>query len=171
VKKTIAAAAVTLAASAAALLAGALPVSAATTTIGVGVQGVSGPGFPGTWMTASIARGSSQSWTLKVTNAIQMVPSGAVGLYGGGPAGQPASNLHNTLSATSVNLAPGASATITDTVTVPANAPLGLVAGNAPGAAASLAVNTVWAYVGPAGSSGIQMAAGAGFRQYITVTQ
>jgi hypothetical protein len=31
--------------------------------------------------------------------------------------------------------------------------------------------NTVWAYVGPAGSSGVQMAAGAGFRQYITVTQ
>lgn len=177
VKKTIATAAVTLAATAAALFAGALPVSAATTTIGVGVQGVSGPGFPGTWMTASIARGSSQSWTLKVTNTgnvtetIQMVPSGAVGLYGGGPANQPASNLHNTLSATSVNLAPGASATITDTVTVPASAALGLVPGNAPGAAASLAVNTVWAYVGPAGSSGVQMAAGAGFRQYITVTQ
>jgi hypothetical protein len=176
-KKTIAIAAVTVAASAAALFVGALPVSAATATIGVGVQGVSGPGFPGTWMTASIAQGSSQSWTLKVTNTgnvtetIQLVPSGAMGLYGGGPAKQPASNLDNTLSATSVSLAPGASATVTDTVTVPANAALGLVPGNAPGASASLAVNTVWAYAGPVGSSGVQMAAGAGFRQYITVIQ
>ena len=174
-KKIIATAAVALAAAAAVL--GALPASAATTTIGVGIQGVSGPGFPGTWMTASIARGSSQSWTLKVTNTgnvtetIQLVPSGALGLYAGGPAGQPASNLHNTLSATSVSLAPGASATVTDTVTVPATAALGLVPGNAPGSSASLAVNTVWAYAGPAGSSGVQMAAGAGFRQYITVTQ
>ncbi len=138
-KKVIATGAVMLAA-AAAHARGALPASAATTTIGVGVQGVSGPGFPGTWMTASIARGSSQSWTLKVTNTgnvtetIQLVPSGALGIYGGGPANQPASNLHNTLSAASVSLAPGASATVTDTVTVPANAALGLVPGNAPGA-------------------------------------
>ena len=59
---------------------------------------------------------------------------------------------------------------VTDTVTIPAGAPLGLVPGNAPGASASLAVNTVWAYAGPAGTGQIQMAAGAGFRQYITVT-
>src|ERR1700691_6040942 len=98
-KNILATAVITLAA-AAALLDGVLPASAATTpapSIGVGIQGVSGPGFPGTWMTASIARGSSQSWTLKVVNTgnvtetIQLVASGALGLYAGGPAKQPAS--------------------------------------------------------------------------------
>jgi len=175
-KKLLATAAVALAATAV-MCEGALSASAATTTIGVGIQGVSGPGFPGTWMTASIARGASQSWTLKVTNTgnvtetIQLVPSGALGIYGGGPANQPASNLHNVLSVASVSLAPGASATVTDTVTVPVTAALGLVPGNAPNASASLAVNTVWAYAGPVGGAQVQMAAGAGFRQYVTVTQ
>jgi hypothetical protein len=174
-KKVIAAAAVALAACAA-LAGGAVQASAATATVGVGIAGVSGPGFPGTWMTASIARGSAQSWTLKVTNTgtaaetIELIPSGALGLYAGGPAKQPASALDNTLSAASVTLAAGASATVTDTVTVPAAAALGLVPGNAPGCSASMAVNMVWAYAGPAGASPVQLAAGAGFRQYITVT-
>lgn len=181
-KKILAAAAV-ISATAATLSAGVLPASASVSAAtpapvaGVGIQGVSGPGFPGTWMIATIARGASQRWTLKVINAgnitetIRLFPSGAMGLYSGGPAGQPASNLHNTLSITSATLAPGASTTITDTVTVPATAPLGLVPGNAPGASAGLAVNTVWAYAAPGGSGQVQMAVGVGFRQYITVTK
>jgi hypothetical protein len=172
------------AAAAAALCAAALPASAAASAsakpaplAGIGIQGVSGPGFPGTWMTASIPRGDSRSWALKVSNTgnvaetIRFFPSGAMGLYAGGPAKQPASNLHNTLSITSAALAPGASVTITDTVTVPVTARLGLVPGNAPGAVASLAVNTVWAYAAPGGSGQVQLAVGAGFRQYITVTK
>jgi hypothetical protein len=127
-------------------------------------------------MTASIARGASRTWTIKVTNAgsvtetITLFPSGALGLYAGGPAAQPRSKLANTLSITSVTLHAGASATATDTVTIPATAALGLVHGNAPGAPATLAVNTVWAYARPVGTGQIHMATGAGFRQYITVT-
>jgi hypothetical protein len=59
------------AAAAAPLATAVLPATAAATpapTIGVGIQGVSGPGFPGSWMAASVARGASQAWTLKVTN-------------------------------------------------------------------------------------------------------
>jgi len=178
-KKILPAAAITLAAVAV-LCDSPLSAFAATApapVIGVGIKGVSGPGFPGTWMTASIARGAGQAWTLQVTNAgnvretILLVPSGAMGLYAGGPAKQPASKLDNVLRVTSFSLAPGASATVTDTVTIPVAAPLGLVPGNAPGASPSLAVNTIWAYAGPVGGGQVRMAVGAGFRQYITVTK
>ena len=167
------------AAAAALTLAGLSATAASATTgpqIGVGVQGT-GPGYVnGTWMTATIARGGTQTWTFKVINtgtgteSISLLSSGAGGLYSGGPAKQPASNIHNAISPSSVSLAPGASALVTDTVTIPANSPLGLIPGNAPGAP-SLAFNTVWAYVGASSGGQISMAAATGLRQYITVAK
>jgi hypothetical protein len=173
----ILAAAVT-AATVAGLCATATAATAATVPqVGVGVGGTGAGYVGGTWMTASIAQGGTQTWTFKVVNtgtateSVSLLASGAGGLYSGGPAKQPASNIHNTISPSSVSLAPGASAQVTDTVTIPASAPLGLIPGNAPGASASLAYNTVWAYVGATSGGQVSMAAAAGLRQYITVVK
>ena len=170
-----------LTAAATALTIAGLSATAASATtapqIGVGVQGTGAGYVNGTWMTATIAQGGTQTWTFKVINtgtgteSISLLSSGAGGLYSGGvPAKQPASNIHNVISPSSVSLAPGASALVTDTVTIPANSPLGLIPGNAPGAP-SLAFNTVWAYAGASSGGQISMAAATGLRQYITVVK
>ncbi len=54
------------------------------------------------------------------------------------------------------------------TVTVPAGAPLGLVAGAS--ANPDLAINTFWAYASPVGAGQVKLATAAGVRMYITVT-
>ena len=64
-------------------------------------------------------------------------------------------------------LSPGQSMVVAVTVTVPATAPLGLVAGSS--ANRDLAVNTFWAYAYPVGGQ-VQLATAAGVRMYITVT-
>ena len=147
----------------------------ASASVGVGVQLLDGaPGTAG--MQASIPQGSSHTWHVKILNAgtateaVASFASSALGVYGGGLAAQPASTLQPWITATAApaTLAPGQSATIAVTVTVPADAPLGPVAGYAPGAPA-LAVNTFWGYAYPAGGQ-IQIATAAGIRMYITVT-
>jgi hypothetical protein len=150
---------------------------AATATTGAGIQLLDGSAPNASWMQASIPQGGSKTWHVKITNTGSVTETmageatSALAVYAGGPAAQPTSTLQHwiTQSQTAAVLAPGASTTIAVTVTVPASAPLGLVAGSAPGGAASLAVNTFWAYAYPSGGQ-VQMAAAAGVRMYITVT-
>jgi hypothetical protein len=166
-------AALALAASTAVLVTGiAGPASASA---GIGVQLLDGtPGTSG--MQASIAQGSSHTWHVKILNAgtttetVAGFASSALGVYGGGLAAQPTSTLQSWITATDApaTLAPAQSATIAVTVTVPASAPLGLVAGYAPGAP-TLAGNAFWGYAYPAGGQ-VQIASASGFRMTITVT-
>jgi len=146
----------------------------ALASAGIGVQLLDGtPGTSG--MTASIPQGGSHTWHVKITDAgtaaetVAAFSSSALGVYGGGPAAQPKAALQPwiTTTAAPATLAPGQSATVAVTVTVPAAAPLGLVAGYAPGAP-SLAGNAFWGYAYPAGGQ-IQIASAAGVRMTITV--
>ncbi len=148
----------------------------ASASAGIGVQLLDGSAPNTSWMQASIPQGSSRTWHVKITNAgtttetVAGIPSSALTVYSGGPAAQPAGMLQSWITGTwpATVLAPGQSTTDTVTVTVPASAPLGLVAGNAPGSAA-LSVNTFWGYAYPA-SGQVQLATAAGVRMYITVT-
>jgi len=150
---------------------------AAATSAGVGVQLLDGSAPNTSQMQASIPQGGSKTWHVKITNTgsatetVAGLPTSALGLYSGGPAAQPTSTLQSwiTQSQATATLAPGASATIAVTVTVPATAPLGAVAGYAPGSSAVMAVNTFWGYAYPSGGQ-IQLATAAGVRMYITVT-
>jgi hypothetical protein len=149
------------------------PASAST---GIGVQLLDGSAPNTSWMQASIPQGSSKTWHVKISNTgttaetVAGIPSSALTVYSGGPAAQPTGMLQSWITGTwpATVLAPGQSMTATVTVTVPAHAPLGLVAGNAPGSAA-LSVNTFWGYAYPAGGQ-VQLATAAGVRMYITVT-
>jgi hypothetical protein len=157
----------------AALLAGQAAASAATT--GVGVQLLDGSAPNTSWMQASIARGGSRTWHVKMVNAgtitetVAAVASSSLSFASGGPAKQPAATLQPWISYSPAQaaLSPGQSMVIAVTVTVPATAPLGLVAGSS--ANRDLAVNTFWAYAYPAGGQ-VQLATAAGVRMYITVT-
>jgi hypothetical protein len=150
--------------------------SAATATTGVGIQLLDGSAPNPSYMQASIPQGGSKTWHVKITNTgtatetVADLPTSALTIFGGGLAGQPTSALQSwiTESQTTAVVAAGQSTTIAVTVTVPATAPLGAVAGNAPGIPA-LAVNTFWGYAYPAGGQ-IQLGAAAGIRMYITVT-
>jgi len=164
--------------AAAGILATGIASQASAGTTGIGIQLLDGSAPNTSWMQASIPQGSSKTWHVKITNAgtaaetVAAVPSSALGFYAGGPAAQPAAALQSWITqnpAGPATLAAGQSAVIAVTVTVPANAPLGLVPGYAPGSSASLAVNTFWGYAYPAAGQ-IQLAAAAGVRMYITVT-
>jgi hypothetical protein len=158
-----------------ALLAGQAGASAATATTGVGVQLLDGSAPQTSWMEASIARGGSRTWHVKMTDSgtisetVAAVASSSLSVVSGGPAKQPASTLQPWISysPSQAVLAPGQSMTVAVTVTVPAGAPLGLVAGYCAGNT-SLSVNTFWAYAYPAGGQ-VQMANATGVRMYITV--
>ena len=130
-------------------------------------------------MQASILRGGSKTWHVKITNAgtaaetVAAIPSSALGFYAGGPAKQPTSTLQSWITrdrSRPLVLGPGQSTVNVETDTVPAGAPLGLVPGYAPGSSASLAVNAFWGYAYPAGGQ-IRLATAAGVRMYITVTR
>jgi hypothetical protein len=148
----------------------------ASASAGIGVQLLDGSAPDTSWMQASIPQGGSRTWHVKISNAgtttetVAGIPSAALTVYSGGPAAQPAGMLQSWITGTwpATVLAPGQSMTATVTVTVPDNAPLGLVAGHAPGSAA-LSVNTFWGYAYPAGGQ-VQLASAAGVRMYITVT-
>ena len=177
--KKILAAVATIAAAGFIMTAAAGQASATTTaTTGIGIQLLDGSAPNPAYMQASIPQGSSRTWHVKITNTgtaaetVAGLASSAMGIYAGGPAKQPTSTLQTwiTQSQATAVLNPGQSATIAVTVTVPATAPLGPIAGYAPGTSSSLAVNTFWGYAYPSGTSQIQMAAAAGIRMYITVT-
>jgi hypothetical protein len=148
----------------------------ASATTGIGIQLLDGSAPNTSYMQASIPRGGSKTWHVKVTNTgsaaetVADIATSALAIYGGGPAAQPTSTLQRwiTQSQTTTVLGPGQSTTIAVTVTVPAGAPLGPVAGYAPGSP-SLSVNTFWAYAYPAAGQ-IQLANAVGIRMYITVT-
>jgi hypothetical protein len=150
--------------------------SPANASAGIGVQLLDGSAPNTSWMQASIPQGGSKTWHVKITNAgtttetVAAIPSSSLTVYSGGPAAQPAGTLQSWITGSwpATVLTPGQSVTVAVTVTVPANAPLGLVAGNASGPAA-LAVNTFWGYAYPAGGQ-VQLASAAGVRMYITVT-
>jgi len=176
----IAAGAVTLGIAAAALAGLAGPAHAATTpapAAGVGIQLMDGSAPNTSWMQASIAQGASKTWHVTMTDTgtvaetVTGIASAQLSLASGGPARQPAGLLQPWISysAPAAVLAPGQSVTVAVTVTVPAAAPLGLVAGVS--ANPDLAVNTFWAYASPAGTGQVQLASGAGIRMYITVTR
>lgn len=150
--------------------------SPASASAGIGVQLLDGSAPNTSWMQASIPQGSSKTWHVKISNTgtttetVAGIPSSALTVYSGGPAAQPTGMLQTWITGTwpAAVLTPGQSMTATVTVTVPAGAPLGPVAGNSPGPAA-LSVNTFWGYAYPAGGQ-VQLAAAAGVRMYITVT-
>ena len=148
----------------------------ASATTGIGIQLLDGSAPNTSWMQASIPQGGSKTWHVEIVNTgtsaetVAGIATSAMAIYGGGLAAQPTSTLQPwiTQSQTTAVLNPGQSTTIAVTVTVPANAPLGLVSGYAPGAS-SLARNTFWGYAYPAGGQ-IQLADAAGIPMYITVT-
>jgi hypothetical protein len=130
------------------------------------------PGSSSTLGTAPLAPGSVTSWRMAAQNTgtatetISLLtegsPTGALGLYAGGPTAQPqnAASLMTSVSTSTITLTPGAYAFPTVTVRVPAHQAAGL-----------LPEATVWAYVAgtaPKGG-GITMAAASGVREYLNI--
>jgi hypothetical protein len=154
-----------------------MPAGQASASTGIGIQLTDGSAPNPSWMQASIPRGGSKTWHVKIVNTgtstetAGPTASSALAFYVGGPAKQPASTLQPwiTYDHSQLTLGPGQSAVVAVTVNVPAGAQLGPVPGYAPGSP-SLSVNTFWAYAYPAGGQ-IQLASAAGVRMYITVTK
>ncbi len=159
----------------------AVPANASTDTIGVGIRLVN----PATArLNVTLTQGTTTQFQLSVSNPgtvtsyVTLFSSGAGGVYSPSQPGgdylavQPVDpfNSWNSFSPATFTLAPGASQLVTDTITVPIDAPLGLQPG-AVGVTPSLDFNVAWAFA----SSGAQPAGqvtnlvAAGVREYVTV--